>query len=312
MKDNSDTNIKTRLNKRLERELKEYLNFIVIEKGLAGNTNISYLHDLKAYAEYLETQNINTFTDSKPTLISSFLMFLAEAGLSAASRARYLSSVRGLHRYLFANGMSKNDISETVDMPKLRRHLPETMTYEMISSIFDAIDINEPSGIRDRAMLETLYACGLRVSELTGLRQRDVIFDLEIVRVFGKGSKERFVPIGSSAMKWIDEYKNKCRHLFYKSGTSEDYLFLNQRGKFLSRMGIWKIIDKYSTLAGVSIKVHPHLFRHSFATHLLEGGADLRAVQEMLGHSDISTTQIYTHLDRDYIKEVHKSFHPRG
>lgn len=161
-------------------------------------------------------------------------------------------------------------------------------------------------------MLETLYACGLRVSELLNLKKIDVIFDAEIVKVFGKGSKERLVPIGGSALHWNNKYINEVRGQLMKTGSTSEILFLNARGGSLSRMGLWKIIDKYTTMAGIEKKVHPHTFRHSFATHLIEGGADIRAVQEMLGHSDISTTQIYTHIDNQYIKEVHRSFHPRG
>lgn len=209
--------------------------------------------------------------------------------------------------------MDKNaiDISENIEMPKLKRHLPETLTAEETDKIITLPDISTPAGIRDRAMLETLYACGLRVSELINLSARDIIVDAEIVRVFGKGSKERLVPIGSHALNWINEYLSKVRPMLIKTGKSETALFLNMRGSKLSRMGIWKIIKQYSDLAGIR-DVHPHTFRHSFATHLLEGGADLRAVQEMLGHADIATTQIYTHIDREFIKEVHKTFHPRA
>ncbi|MDP2362460.1 MAG: tyrosine-type recombinase/integrase, partial [Ignavibacteria bacterium] len=173
-------------------------------------------------------------------------------------------------------------------------------------------DTTKPMGIRDRAILEVMYASGLRVSEVINLKQRNILADAEIIRVFGKGSKERIVPIGTSALEWLELYRQKARVLFIKAKPTDDVLFLNQRGAKLSRMGIWKIVDFAARKAEIGTKVHPHTFRHSFATHLLEGGADLRAVQEMLGHSDISTTQIYTHLDRDYIKEVHRTFHPRG
>lgn len=294
------------------RELKQFLNHISFEKALSGNTRDSYMHDLTMYASFLESQAINSFCKSDSEKIALFLKALADAGLSASTRSRYMSSIRGLHRFLFANGNAASDVSEVIDMPKTGRKLPDVLTIEQIDVILEQPDITITYGLRDRAILETLYACGLRVSELITLRRRDIIHESEIVRIFGKGSKERIVPIGLSALKWIDEYYAKSRPLLVQPSGSEDALFLNKAGKKLSRMGIWKIIDKYVREAGITLNIHPHTFRHSFATHLLEGGADLRAVQEMLGHSDISTTQIYTHIDRNFLKEVHKSFHPRG
>ena len=186
------------------------------------------------------------------------------------------------------------------------------MNINEIEAILSQPDTGKKLELRDKALLETFYACGLRVSELINLKISDLFLSEEMIRVFGKGSKERFVPIGSSAIKWIEEYLKNSRPLLEKKAKSQHVLFLNGRGTKLSRMGIWKIVDKYAKLAGIKKEVHPHTFRHSFATHLLEGGADLRAVQEMLGHVDISTTQIYTHIDRDYIKQVHRDYHPRG
>ncbi len=301
-----------RKNKNSGGDLKRFLHYISLEKGLSGNTLISYESDLKRFAEYLESKNINGFSDAETSDISGFIKFLGELGLSAASRTRYLSSIRSIYRFLFSTGKVDKDISEKVDIPKSKRKIPDTLTYEQITKIIEAPDITKPAGIRDRAMLEILYACGLRVSELTGLKQRDVIKDAEIIRVFGKGSKERIVPIGKSALDWIEKYIRRSRPFLMKTGNPVENLFLNQRGGSLTRMGVWKIIDKYSRQEKIEANVHPHVFRHSFATHLLEGGADLRAVQEMLGHSDISTTQIYTHIDRDFIREVHRSFHPRA
>jgi integrase/recombinase XerD len=298
--------------KSLLRPMKEFIDYITIERGLSDNTKFSYEHDLLRFGEYLTNQNINKFSNVKIQQISDFLILLSELGLNATSRARYLSAIRGMFKYLYAKGEVESDVSELVDLPKLRKKLPDTLSVEDIEKILEAVDISQKAGIRDRAILETLYGCGLRVSELIGLKQRDIIYESEIIRVFGKGSKERFVPIGRTAIKWIEEYRVKVRPHFNKKSVGIDVLFLNQRGGSFSRMGIWKIVERYSSLAGIELNVHPHIFRHSFATHLLEGGADLRAVQEMLGHADISTTQIYTHLDRDYIKEVHKSFHPRG
>ena len=296
----------------LKRQLQRFIHYISLERGLSDNTKSSYEHDLKSYSEFLLSKNIDSYSKSTSELISVFLLTLDDMGISAPSRSRYLSAIRGIHGFLFATQETEENVSEKVDMPKSARKLPDTLSIEEVYKIIEQPDISKPAGIRDRAILETLYACGLRVSELINLKQRDVMADAEIVRFFGKGSKERLVPIGSSALFWINEYKLKARNLFLKLMATNDILFLNQKGNKLSRMGIWKMVDKYSSLAGIVSEVHPHTFRHSFATHLLEGGADLRAVQEMLGHSDISTTQIYTHLDRDFIKEVHKTFHPRG
>jgi len=199
-----------------------------------------------------------------------------------------------------------------VSPPKLSKTLPSVLSVEEIDKILSVPDTSDKLGLRDKSILEMLYACGLRVSELIELKISNLFFDEEIIRVFGKGSKERLVPVGSSAIKWTKMYLVKSRPMLQKKSRSEGIVFLNNRGTKLSRMGIWKIVERYAKEAGIEKNVHPHTFRHSFATHLLEGGADLRAVQEMLGHADISTTQIYTHIDRDYIKQVHRDFHPRG
>jgi integrase/recombinase XerD len=301
-----------KLSGRINRELNSYIHYISLEKGLSENTRASYSHDLSRWAEYLSSKSLGSFSAAKRKDITDFLRTLADMGIGPTSRSRYLSAIRGLHKFLYSEGYSDKDIAETVEMPKPRRKLPDTLSVDQVSEILDQPDTSTPAGIRNRAMLETLYACGLRVSELRTLKQRDVISEAEILRIFGKGSKERIVPIGQSAMEWIEKYRREARPLFLKNHDTEDILFLNQRGKGLSRMGIWKIVDAAATGAGCKVHVHPHMFRHSFATHLLEGGADLRAVQEMLGHADIATTQIYTHIDSDYIKEVHRTFHPRA
>lgn len=303
---------KDELPKSLTRELYQFIHYIDLERGLSENTKISYEHDLLRFAEYLQTQNVLKFSVAEQKHISSFLQLLNDFGIGSTSRSRYLSSIRGLYKYFYANGDIANDISALIDLPKSARKLPETLSIQDVEKILIQPDTKSNAGIRDKAILETFYACGLRVTELITLKQRNILYDAEVIRVFGKGSKERIVPIGYSALDWIETYRKKVRPLFNKKGEAEDVLFLNQRGTALSRMGVWKMVDKYSRFAELDFKVHPHMFRHSFATHLLEGGADLRAVQEMLGHADIATTQIYTHLDRDYIKEVHKSFHPRG
>ena len=292
--------------------LKEYLNVLRLEKNLSVNTISSYRNDINSLINFLDSLKINdpSLVDNK--LLNSFFINLQELGLSNTSAARYYSSIKGFFSYLFSNKYIKANPVEKVMPPKLSKNLPSVLSLGEIDSILLKPDVENKLGLRDRGILEVLYACGLRVSELIGLKISDLFFDEEIIRVLGKGSKERLVPIGSSAIKWTKEYLTKSRPLLAKKAKSENVVFLNNRGTKLSRMGVWKIVDHYVKEAGIQKEVHPHTFRHSFATHLLEGGADLRAVQEMLGHADISTTQIYTHIDRDYIKQVHKQFHPRG
>lgn len=290
--------------------IKSYLNYINIEKGLSVNTESSYKRDLFRYAEFLSSINIKSFDDIKQENIIQFISILTDFGLSEKSQARYLASVRGFHRYLHANSITDTDPSELIETPKLPSRLPKALSIEEIFAIIESPDIYKVPGKRDRAILETLYGCGLRVSELCSLKKTDIIREAQVIRVFGKGSKERIIPFGDSALNAINEYENFERGLFLKSG-AEGTLFINQkRGNPLTRAGIWKLVENYGKKVGID-GVHPHIFRHSFATHLIEGGADLRAVQEMLGHSDIATTQIYTKIDRDFLKEVHKSFHPR-
>ena len=292
--------------------LKEYLNVLRLEKNLSVNTISSYRNDINSLINFLDSLKINdpSLVDNK--LLNCFFINLQELGLSNTSAARYYSSIKGFFSYLFSNKYIKANPVEKVMPPKLSKNLPSVLSLGEIDSILLKPDVENKLGLRDRGILEVLYACGLRVSELIGLKISDLFFDEEIIRVFGKGSKERLVPIGSSAIKWTKEYLTKSRPMLAKKAKSENVVFLNNRGTKLSRMGVWKIVDHYVKEAGIQKEVHPHTFRHSFATHLLEGGADLRAVQEMLGHADISTTQIYTHIDRDYIKQVHKQFHPRG
>lgn len=296
----------------LTKHLKAFLYYIELEKGLSKNTINSYNNDLTRLIEYCYDKNIQYYHDIKLELLENFFNELYELGLNNSSRARYLSSIRELFKYLNYKKVISDNKTEKLDLPKPNRKIPEVLTFLEISQILDSIDTGTSLGIRDRAMLETLYASGLRVSELTNIKERDILFDEGIIRVFGKGSKERIVPIGNAALDYIRQYIVDVRLHLRNSNKQTDELFLNSRGGKLSRMGIWKIIDKYTNMTNIEKKVHPHTFRHSFATHLLEGGADLRAVQEMLGHSDISTTQIYTHIDNQYLKEIHKSFHPRA
>ncbi|PIW69455.1 MAG: site-specific tyrosine recombinase XerD [Ignavibacteriales bacterium CG12_big_fil_rev_8_21_14_0_65_30_8] len=292
--------------------LKEYLSVLKLEKNLSENTIQSYRNDITCFLNFLEEDNITDPDEIKQNNIVAFFKSLKDTGLTSRSASRYHSAIKGFFKYLFVSKYIKESPIEKVSPPKLSKNLPSVLSVNEIEMILSKPDVNDKLGLRDKATLELLYACGIRVSELINLKISSLFFSEEVIRVFGKGSKERIVPIGSSAVKWINEYLSKSRPLLEKKMKSENYLFLNTRGTKLSRMSIWKIVDKYVKEAGIKSDVHPHTFRHSFATHLLEGGADLRAVQEMLGHSDISTTQIYTHIDREYIKQMHKDFHPRG
>lgn len=298
---------------RFARELKQFLHYISLERGLAENTSLAYGNDLSRYSEYLQTLGLTSFAQADAGALRSFLAHPVMMEMAVSTRARYLYAIRGLYTYLHATGVVAVNISDGVDLPKVRRPLPHTLTYDDIAALLAVPDTTATDGLRNRALLETLYACGLRVSEVCSLKQRDILWDVEVLRVFGKGSKERIIPIGTEALGWIRDYQRLSRPLLVKkSSPSNDVLFLNRFGGPLSRMSVWNIVHQTAVAAGLAAHVHPHMFRHSFATHLLEGGADLRAVQEMLGHADISTTQIYTHVDRDYIREVHRTFHPRG
>lgn len=296
----------------MELFLKEYLAHIKLEKNLSQNTVSSYKNDINTFISFLKDSGINDPSDISSDHIGSFFKILNELGLLGSSSARYFSSLKGFFLYLLKNKYIVTNPIEKITAPKISKKLPGVLDVNEVEKILSAPDANDKLGLRDKAMLELFYACGTRVSELINIKVSDLFFEDEIIRVFGKGSKERLIPIGSSAVKWIGVYLKKSRPLLMKKSKSENNLFLNSRGSKLSRMGVWKIIDRYVKEAGIKKDVHPHTFRHSFATHLLEGGADLRAVQEMLGHADISTTQIYTHIDRDYIKQVHKQYHPRG
>lgn len=292
--------------------LREYLSSLELERNLSINTIKSYKNDLTSLLNFLNEKNLAEPSDVSYQHLVAFFKLLNKLGLSSRSSARYYSSVKGFFTYLFANGYLEKDPTEKLSAPKVSKGLPIVLNMNEIEKILDCPNISTKLGLRDKTLLETFYACGLRVSELINLKVSDLFLNEEVIRVFGKGSKERLVPIGSSAIKWIEEYLKKSRPLLMKKSKSENILFLNNRGTKLSRMGVWKIVNQNVEAAGIKKDVHPHTFRHSFATHLLEGGADLRAVQEMLGHADISTTQIYTHLDRDYIRQIHKEFHPRG
>lgn len=296
--------------------VRDYLHFLRLERNASKNTIASYSLDIRKYVEFLQHHHVMDLERVTPADMSRFLEALHGEGLSPRSVTRTLSAVKGFHKFLVGDGVVRTNPTDNIDRPKLPRSLPAVLTQSETEAI-----LNQPAPsagdkrnlwVRDKAILETLYATGMRVSELISLKQAHVLAEEGIVRVFGKGSKERIVPIGGSALRWIERYQKDVRVLLLKRDRSHDTLFLNVRGTGMTRMSVWNIVQEYTRRASITKDVHPHTFRHSFATHLLEGGADLRAVQEMLGHSDISTTQIYTHIDREYLKEVHKTFHPRG
>jgi len=293
-----------------------YMNYLRIERGLSTNSLEAYGRDIQKLELYLTGSGKGARPDI--TRVSSaelqkFLRALGEAGLARASVVRIMSGLRGFYKFLLTEKIVRTDPTENLDVKSLKRNLPDVLTIEEVESIITQPDLNTSKGVRDRAILEFLYASGARVSEATGLRLSQLFFADGLVKLFGKGKKERVVPIGGMARDAMDTYLSKVRPLFLRTGKRTDAVFLNQeRGTPLSRMSVWNIVREYAAQAKIEKRLSPHTFRHSFATHLIEGGADLRIVQEMLGHADISTTEIYTHVDRSYLQEVHRTFHPRG
>jgi integrase/recombinase XerD len=296
----------------MREHLRSYIHFLELEKNAAVNTVSSYKLDIARYLDFIEARNITSLRDVSEADVTAFVAMLQSIGLSPRSITRNLSSLKTFHRFLCGEGVVPHDPTENVESPKLARTLPDVLTHEEVETILNQPSTAEDLGKRDRAILETMYATGIRVSELISLTRSNVFADERFIRVMGKGSKERLVPIGRSALEWIAIYVHDVRGKLVRSGSGHDVLFLNARGRPMSRMAIWNIVRSNVRKSGIQKDVHPHTFRHSFATQLLERGADLRAVQEMLGHADIATTQIYTHIDREYLKEVHRTFHPRG
>lgn len=302
-------------------EINKFFRFLQLEKSLAENSIEAYRRDISRYSTFLESRGIEAPSRARDNHVSEFLHALRELGLAPRSIARNLSAVKSLHKFLLGEQISVVDPTENVELPKTGKHLPDVLSVEEVAAILDAPErLKKQTGrrrkieiwLRDKAVLETLYATGVRVSELVGIKQSSLYPEEQLVRVFGKGSKERIVPIGIPALNAIDCYRREVRTILAQNKNTNDALFLSTRGKPLTRMTVWNIIAEYTKAAGIKKSVHPHTFRHSFATHLLEGGADLRAVQEMLGHADISTTQIYTHIDREFVKAEHRKYHPRG
>ena len=284
---------------------------LALEDGASPRTIEAYRRDVIRCAVYLREHGITTARDITPAALREFVYHLKDLGLAGSSIRRNISALRTWFRVLLAEGLVHNDPTERLDAPQRWRTLPEVLSVDEITRLLAAPQLDERLAFRDRAMLELAYGAGLRVSEWIGLATKDVLLEDGLVRVFGKGSKERLVPIGRSAIGAVAVYMRELRPILER-GHGKGILFLNGQGKPLTRMGAWKILRKYVDQAEIEKAVSPHTLRHSFATHLLEGGADLRAVQEMLGHADIATTQIYTHVDREYLRSVHKQFHPRS
>ena len=289
----------------------QYLNYLLVEKGLSSKTLDSYGSDMAMYLSFLEENKIIDISETDTPVILKHLISMRDAGLGARSRARHLVTIRGFYRFLVQEKILKHDPTRLIDLPKSGLKLPDVLSVEEVRLLLSTPDVKIPAGSRDTAMIELLYAAGLRVSELINLKLQDVNLEAGFVRVFGKGSKERVVPIGLFAKQRIDDYLKTARPLILKNIPSR-YLFVARAGKPMTRQGFWKLIKRYALKAGFNKKITPHSLRHSFASHLLEGGADLRAVQLMLGHVDISTTQIYTHVAREHLKKIHEKFHPRG
>lgn len=293
--------------------IKHFSNYLKLERSLSPNSIEAYVRDVEKLAQFIELkhQGISPLAVSSRQL-QGFIEYINELGMSAYSQARILSGIKAFYKYLLFEEMIDKDPTALIEGPKLGRKLPDTLDYDEIVKMFDAIDLSSPEGGRNRAMLEVLYSSGLRVSELVDLKIGNVYFDIGFLRVIGKGNKERLVPIGRDAMKYLKIYLEEIRvHVPVQSGF-ESNVFLNRRGKKLTRVMVFLIIKDLAAKIGLKKQISPHTFRHSFATHLIEGGADLRAVQEMLGHESITTTEIYTHLDRDYLRQVIQEFHPRS
>jgi len=289
----------------------QYLNYLVFEKGLSEKTIESYSSDLTRYLEFLRQKGVKKIVDADTPLILKHLIALRDAGLGSRSCARHLVTLRGFYKFLVQDKVIDYDPARLIDLPKSGLKLPDVLSVAEVNLLLSIPDTKKPLGKRNAAMIELLYAAGLRVSELVNLKFMNVNLEACFVRVLGKGSKERVVPIGIVAKEKIDDYINIARPLLLKNSISR-YLFVARGGKPITRQGFWKLLKQYAQKAGINKKITPHSLRHSFASHLLEGGADLRAVQVMLGHVDISTTQIYTHIARKHLRRIHKKYHPRG
>lgn len=290
---------------------KGFKAYLQLERSLSGNSVEAYLNDVEKLTQFLQANNLlKTPSEIDLKNLQGFIKWIAELGMTQTSQARIISGIRTFYKYCLLEDISTIDPTTLLEAPKLKRTLPDVLSFEEIEKIIGQIDLSTPEGGRNKAILETMYSCGLRVSEIVNLKISQLYLDVGFVRVIGKGNKERLVPIGSDAIKYINIYRQNIRvHIPVQNG-EEDILFLNRRGSRLSRVMIFLIIKDLTKKAGIKKNISPHTFRHSFATHLVEGGADLRAVQEMLGHESITTTEIYTHLDREFLRRTLEKFHP--
>jgi len=295
----------------MERILEDFINYLSVEKGLARNTLESYHRDLKKYMQFLNNNGIPDVKTSTPAVISQFLMEQRQSGLAAATINRNLASIRSFYHFLLKEGSIQENPAVEMEASRTEKKLPSVLSFSNVDLLLDQPDLTSITGKRDKAMLELLYATGIRVSELIFLDLNSVNIKMGFLRCDGKGRKERMIPLGSMSIKSLEDYLQKSRPKLLKL-KDEKALFINQHGKRLTRQGFWKLLKKYALKAGIQDIITPHTLRHSFATHLLENGADLRSVQEMLGHADISTTQIYTHVSRKRIKEIYRKTHPRA
>jgi len=290
-----------------------FKSYLRLERSLSANTIEAYLHDVDMLIQFFKSKSLkNEISDVSGNDLKDFLVWINELGMLPPTQARVLSGLKAFFKYLLLDNQIKIDPSALIESPKTSRKLPDTLSIIEINKLIEAIDLSKAEGMRNKAMLELLYGCGLRVSELTNLKISNLFLEIEFIKILGKGDKERLVPIGSEAIKFLRIFLEEIRvHIDVKSG-KEDFVFLNMRGNPISRVMVFLIIKDLAKKAGINKSISPHTFRHSFATHLIEGGADLRAVQEMLGHESITTTEIYTHLDRDYLRDTIIQFHPRS
>ncbi|OTN90484.1 tyrosine recombinase XerD [Enterococcus sp. 7E2_DIV0204] len=296
----------------MEEQIIDYLHYLQIERGLSLNTRKSYERDLHKYSTFLNEQKIDTWQKIDRYTIMEYLQMLHNQNNSSATIIRMISSLRGFHQFLRQERITDHDPMQHIDSPKKAQKLPSTLSVEEVTLLIETPDTSKPLGIRNRTILEVMYATGLRVSELVDLKIGDLHLSIGLLQTIGKGDKERIIPLGDYAIKWIEKYLEEARPVLIKKNQNETHLFVNHHGKPLSRQGVWKNLNQIVVAAGIHKNITPHTLRHSFATHLLENGADLRIVQELLGHADISTTQIYTHITKQRMADVYKQHFPRA
>ncbi|WP_153720658.1 site-specific tyrosine recombinase XerD [Sporosarcina cascadiensis] len=292
--------------------LEDYIHFLTVERQLAQNTITSYKRDLASYLHFLKGTQLKTLNSIDRAVVLKYIQILKDSGKSSRTLSRHISSIRSFHQFLVREQVTTHDCTIHLELPKIEQKLPDVLSIPEIEQLMDIVDCSVPQGLRDLSLLELLYGTGMRVSELIAIDLADLHLTMGFVRVFGKGSKERIVPLGRSAIDACTDYLNEARPAFIGTGQDTEALFVNMHGRRLTRQGCWKILKDAGQKANIQKVISPHLLRHSFATHLIENGADLRAVQEMLGHADISTTQLYTHVSKKRLKDVYTMYHPRA